>query len=75
MWIMTAQGWRPLHKVCVNSNNVEGVFIDRTLEEVRAMTSPFLKVQEDYISGVIGWQEWQNHPVHSRQAYSPIING
>lgn len=75
MWVMTEQGWRPLHKVCVNSNSVQGVFVDRTLEEVRALPNPFFKVQEDYINGVVGWQEWRNHPVHSRKEYSPIVNG
>jgi hypothetical protein len=33
MWIMTARGWRPLYRECVNSNAVEGTFEDVSLEE------------------------------------------
>lgn len=75
MWIMTERGWRPLHAPCVNSNCVEGTFIDRSPEEVRAMISndPYWQVWDDYRHGVIGWNEWLNHEVHKREPYSPIV--
>lgn len=37
--IMTAQGWRPFYKACVNSNQLEGVFRNISPEEARAVTA------------------------------------
>lgn len=75
MWIMTDRGWRPLPRDCVNSNHLEGAFLERTLEEVRAIIAedPYWQVWDDYRNGVIGWNEWLNHPIHRREPYSPFV--
>lgn len=36
MWIMTEHGWRPFHRPACNSNNLQGVFVERNITEVRA---------------------------------------
>lgn len=36
MWIMTSQGWRPLYRPCVNSNDLKGVYTATTLSEMRS---------------------------------------
>lgn len=50
--IKTAQGWRPLFAVCVNSNKLEGVFRPTSLEVVREETSERADV---YCAAIQGW--------------------
>ena len=51
-------------------------FRDKSLEEVRSMLASgnYWKVWNDYRLGVIGWNEWLNHPVHREKPYSPILS-
>jgi len=48
--IKTANGWRPFYKPCVNSNQLEGVFRNISVEEAEAVTAKhadaFCKVVE-----------------------------
>jgi len=57
-----------------NCMPVVDTFIDRSPEEVRAMLTqdPYHQVWDDYRNGVLGWNEWLNHPIHKRKPYSPI---
>jgi len=52
------------------------IFVERTLDEVHTMlaTDGYQQVWDNYCDGVIGWNEWLNHPIHKRIPYSPFRN-
>lgn len=52
------------------------VFIEMTEEEVRLVlaSNPYWRVWDEYRTGIIGWNEWLNHPVHKTAALSFIKN-
>lgn len=52
------------------------VLVEMSEEEVSAIlkADPYWKHWDDYRHGRMGWQEWKNHPVHSRPIRSFIKN-
>ena len=52
------------------------IFVERTLDEVHTMLAAdgYQQVWDNYRDGVIGWNEWLNHPIHKRAPYSPFRN-
>lgn len=51
--IKTAKGWRPLFCPCVNSNMVEGVFSNVSVEEAMATTGARAQLFEDAVENYI----------------------
>jgi len=52
------------------------VFIEMIEEQVltELKANPYWKVWNDYRFGVIGWNEWLNHPIHKQPIRSFIKN-
>ena len=52
------------------------IFIEMSTDQIsiELAKDPYNQVWDDYRNGVIGWNEWLNHPVHKRRPRSFIKN-
>lgn len=77
MHIMTARGWKPLNRPCSNQNDLQGVFVNQSLEDARKETDArasrwqkcMTKYNEGEYGGDHGWEEmWRDmrlsDPIH-----------